>query len=64
AEFAKAEIDLTEKGLTFSCGSGLTACVLALAAHECGRADAAVYDGSWTEWASDPDTKKLDSMMT
>ncbi len=33
-----------------SCGSGLTACVLALGAHLAGRTDVAVYDGSWAEW--------------
>lgn len=39
-----------------SCGSGITACVLALALHLTGRDDVAVYDGSWTEWGSSPDT--------
>ncbi|MFI7494962.1 sulfurtransferase [Kocuria sp. M4R2S49] len=33
-----------------SCGSGLTACVLALGAHLAGREDVVVYDGSWSEW--------------
>lgn len=33
-----------------SCGSGVTACVLALGLYETGCRDAAVYDGSWTEW--------------
>ncbi|KUG61772.1 3-mercaptopyruvate sulfurtransferase [Kocuria rosea subsp. polaris] len=33
-----------------SCGSGITACVLALGAHLAGREDVAVYDGSWSEW--------------
>lgn len=37
--------------LVTSCGSGVTACVLALALYRAGRADVAVYDGSWTEWA-------------
>jgi len=37
-----------------SCGSGVTAGVIALALALLGRADAAVYDGSWTEWGSDP----------
>ncbi|GAA2513780.1 sulfurtransferase [Streptomyces gobitricini] len=36
--------------LVFSCGSGVTACVLALAAHLADYADTAVYDGSWSEW--------------
>lgn len=38
-----------------TCGSGVTACVLALALARLGRDDVAVYDGSWAEWASDPD---------
>jgi thiosulfate/3-mercaptopyruvate sulfurtransferase len=33
-----------------TCGSGVTACVLALALHSLGRTDVAVYDGSWVEW--------------
>jgi thiosulfate/3-mercaptopyruvate sulfurtransferase len=37
-----------------TCGSGVTACVVALALHELGNADVAVYDGSWTEWGADP----------
>ncbi|MFF5445027.1 sulfurtransferase [Streptomyces sp. NPDC012888] len=36
--------------LYFSCGSGVTACVLALAADLAGYRDLAVYDGSWSEW--------------
>lgn len=38
--------------IIFSCGSGLTACVLALGAHIAGYQNIAVYDGSWTEWGS------------
>ena len=34
----------------YSCGSGVTACVLAFAAHNCGFDNYAVYDGSWSEW--------------
>ncbi|MER7952648.1 sulfurtransferase [Streptomyces sp. NPDC096079] len=36
--------------LVFSCGSGVTACVLALGADLAGYHDLAVYDGSWSEW--------------
>lgn len=36
--------------LYFSCGSGVTACVLALGADLAGYEGLAVYDGSWSEW--------------
>lgn len=35
-----------------SCGSGVTACNLALALFELGNTEVAVYDGSWVEWGS------------
>ncbi|KZN46321.1 sulfurtransferase [Pseudoalteromonas luteoviolacea] len=38
------------KTLQFSCGSGITACILALVALECGYSNLQVYDGSWSEW--------------
>lgn len=37
----------------FSCGSGITACILALASESIGIKNYSVYDGSWTEWGSD-----------
>jgi thiosulfate/3-mercaptopyruvate sulfurtransferase len=43
---------LTSKRLIFSCGSGMTACVLALAAEVIGVTDIKVYDGSWSEWGA------------
>ncbi len=36
----------------FSCGSGITACILALGAEIAGVKNISVYDGSWTEWGS------------
>ncbi|WP_231897937.1 sulfurtransferase [Vibrio tapetis] len=36
--------------IMFSCGSGVTASILALAAHESTNLDLRVYDGSWSEW--------------
>ena len=44
-----------ERDLVFSCGSGITACVLALGAELAGRKRYSVYDGSWTEWGSLPE---------
>jgi thiosulfate/3-mercaptopyruvate sulfurtransferase len=41
-----------EKQFIFSCGSGITACILALAAEHAGFEEYSVYDGSWTEWGS------------
>jgi thiosulfate/3-mercaptopyruvate sulfurtransferase len=39
-----------------SCGSGVTACAVAFALHLLGHPDAAVYDGSWSEWGLPGDT--------
>jgi thiosulfate/3-mercaptopyruvate sulfurtransferase len=52
--FKDAGVDVNRPVIT-TCGSGITASVLALALHEVGRADAAVYDGSWTEWGARED---------
>ncbi|OYX25153.1 MAG: sulfurtransferase [Flavobacteriales bacterium 32-35-8] len=41
-----------DDALIFSCGSGITACVLALGATIAGYQNISVYDGSWTEWGS------------
>lgn len=43
------------RNLVFSCGSGITACVLALGAELAGYRGLSVYDGSWTEWGSIPE---------
>jgi thiosulfate/3-mercaptopyruvate sulfurtransferase len=55
AAFEAAGVDLTGPVIT-TCGSGITAALLALALAELGREDVAVYDGSWTEWGGRPDT--------
>ena len=41
-----------ESQLVFSCGSGITACILALGATLCNYKNLIVYDGSWTEYGS------------
>tara|TARA_R110002049_G_scaffold33535_13_gene110432 strand:+ start:2159 stop:2980 length:822 start_codon:yes stop_codon:yes gene_type:complete len=40
-----------DKPLVFSCGSGLTACIILLASVLVQEQETSVYDGSWTEWA-------------
>jgi thiosulfate/3-mercaptopyruvate sulfurtransferase len=50
-EFNNRLINKTDK-LIFSCGSGVTACILALGAHILGYENLAVYDGSWSEWGA------------
>jgi thiosulfate/3-mercaptopyruvate sulfurtransferase len=53
--FAASGAD-TSKPAVCSCGSGLTAAIIALALARIGRWDASVYDGSWTEWGGRSDT--------
>ncbi|WP_298238018.1 sulfurtransferase [uncultured Algibacter sp.] len=38
--------------IIFSCGSGITACILALGAEVSGYKNISIYDGSWTEWGT------------
>lgn len=45
-------LNADNKAMIMSCGSGVTACVLALAANICGLNNVRVYDGSWSEWGS------------
>ena len=47
--FENAGVDLG-KPIINTCGSGVTAAILALAQSVLGHDDAAVYDGSWSEW--------------
>ena len=54
AVFAAAGVDL-DKPIVTTCGSGVTATVLAFALEAIGKEPKGVYDGSWSEWGSRPD---------
>jgi len=60
-EHLKSNIELTQlfntlklgnKQLIYSCGSGITACILALAGSQIGIDNFSIYDGSWSEWGA------------
>lgn len=56
AAFETAGVDLQRPVIT-SCGSGITACILALGLDILGVRRVSVYDGSWVEWGAYPDLK-------
>lgn len=55
ARFTESGIDPT-RPVVCSCGSGVTACVLALGLDLIGAKNVSVYDGSWSEWGQHGDT--------
>ncbi|HKR86940.1 MAG TPA: 3-mercaptopyruvate sulfurtransferase [Phenylobacterium sp.] len=55
AAFEGAGVDLG-KSIVTTCGSGVTAALLALGLARLGREDVALYDGSWAEWGGRADT--------
>lgn len=56
AAFVAAGVDLSKPAIT-SCGTGITASVLAFGLERIGKHDWSVYDGSWTEWGMYTDLK-------
>ncbi len=55
--FVAARAD-PDKPFVATCGSGVTANSLIFAARLLGNRDTRLYDGSWSEWGSDPNTPK------
>ncbi len=53
AEIKQLFLPYADKPLIFSCGSGVTACILAQAATMIGHSQVKVYDGSWSQWGAD-----------
>lgn len=47
---------LAQEPVVTTCGTGVTAAILALGLFRLGNAGVAVYDGSWTEWGGRSDT--------
>jgi thiosulfate/3-mercaptopyruvate sulfurtransferase len=53
AIFETAGVDLAKPVIT-TCGSGITAAILALALERIGHGNWSLYDGSWAEWGMFP----------
>jgi thiosulfate/3-mercaptopyruvate sulfurtransferase len=53
--FAAKKVDL-QQPITTTCGSGVTAAVIALSLELAGAKNVSLYDGSWAEYAQQPDS--------
>jgi thiosulfate/3-mercaptopyruvate sulfurtransferase len=62
ARFAAARVNI-DQPIIATCGSGVTACILALSLQRLGKTDWKVYDGSWHEWAQRPEVPKVWGVM-
>jgi thiosulfate/3-mercaptopyruvate sulfurtransferase len=51
AQFEKLDCQIDDC-LVFSCGSGITACIVLVAAIIAGFNNVSLYDGSWAEWGT------------
>ena len=51
--FAENGVD-PDRPIVTTCGSGVTAAIIALALETMGRPVRGLYDGSWSEWGADP----------
>jgi thiosulfate/3-mercaptopyruvate sulfurtransferase len=60
AALEAAGVDASQPIIT-SCGSGVSAAILSTALELAGRPARALYDGSWAEWASQPDAEIIKS---
>jgi thiosulfate/3-mercaptopyruvate sulfurtransferase len=53
--FSTKNVNL-QQPITTTCGSGVTAAVIALSLEVVGAPNVALYDGSWVEYAQQPDS--------
>ena len=62
AYFADKSVDLA-KPITTTCGSGVTAAVIALGLELAGARHVTLYDGSWAEYAQQPQSEIVKDVL-